>query len=131
MDWDHAVTPRRVLLWPDAPAVAGQLLGGHLMSVHLDGIRGDGHLEGTHLLDEYAYPASAVVFETQPWVFGQFRHAVVTEDAVGNAITDGVAVHGTVVNSAPPPADDLLPTQYESGADQMTFSFSQSDRLTG
>ena len=131
MAWGHPVTPRRMLLWPDAPATAGHLLGGHLTAMHLDSIWADGHLEGTHLLDEHVRPGATVVYETGPFVFGRFRHAVVTEDAIGNATTQGVTVHETVVNSDPPPAGDLLPTDHDPATGIMAFSFTPSDRLTG
>ena len=131
VDEDHAVTPRRVLLWPDVAVMAGHLFGGHVMAVHLDSVGSDGQFEGTHLLDEHLYPAAAVVFETGPRVFGRFRHAVVTEDAVGNATAAGVTVHETVVNSDPPAASDLMPVAHDSGTDQLTLTFVPSDRLTG
>jgi hypothetical protein len=130
MDWDHPVTPRRLLLWPDAPIIPGHLLGGHGMSLHLDGVRPDGFLEGAHLLDTHMRPAAAVVYEAGPFVFGRFRHAVVMEDAVGNAAA-GAAVHETVINSDPPPATDLVPMAYDTQTGRLTFSFSGSDRLTG
>jgi hypothetical protein len=131
MDWDHPVTPRRILLWDDAPVIAGHLLGGHVMGPHLDGVRADGHLEGIHLLDEQMYPAVAVVYETWPFVFGRFGHAVVMEDGVGNETKTGLTVYETVINSDPASAGDLQPTSYDSGLDRMTFSFTPSERLTG
>ena len=131
IDYEHPMTSRRLLLWDDMPVVAGHVLDGHLMAVHLDGVVADGHLEGTHLLDEHAYPAATAVFETGPHVFGRFRHAVVTEDAIGNATTDGVTVHETVVNSDPPPANDFIPSGHDGAADRLTFAFTPSDRLIG
>lgn len=131
MDWVHPVTPRRQLLWDDAPPLVGHLQGGHVMALHLDNVSPDGHLEGTHLLDEHFSPAATVVYETDPFVFGRFRHAVVIEDAVGNAVTEGATVHETVINSEPVPASDLLPVAHDPGTDRLTFSLSPSDRLTG
>ena len=131
MDWMHPVTPRRILLWDDAPAIAGHLLGGHVMGRHLDGVKVDGHLEGTHLLDENMFPATAVCYEMDPFVFGRFRHAVVMEDELGNATKTGLTVYETVINSYPAPADDFQPVLYDSQLDRLTFSFRSSERLTG
>ena len=131
IDWLHPVTPRREMLWENVPPGVGHLLGGHVMGLHSDHVTPDGHLEGTHLLDEQGYPAAVVTCETQPFVFGRFLHAVVTQDAAGNAQTQGVAVSATVVNSEPPPPSDLRPTAYDAQTQRLTFSFSPSDRLTG
>jgi len=131
MDWARPITPRLVRFWEDAAATAGQLLGGHLMSSHLDGIRPDGHLEGTHLLDERAYPAAAIPYVTDPLVFGRFRHAVVTRDAAGNAIVEGIAVYETVVNSDPPPPGALRPVACTADTRQLELSFTASPRLIG
>ena len=131
VDWVHPVTPRRQLLWDDAPVVPGHLLGGHGMGLHLDNVCSDGHVRGTHLLDEHLIPAAAAVYETEPFVFGRFRHALVTEDAVGNATTQDVTVHETVVNAEPLTAGDLVPTAHDPASDRLTFSFSASERLTG
>jgi hypothetical protein len=120
-----------VQFWPDAPAMAGHLQGGHVMATHLDSVLPDGHLEGTHLQDGHHWPAAAVAYEAGPFVFGRFGHAVVTTDMIGNATTQGVTVQETVVNSDPPPASDLMPTGYDPVTGRMTFSFTASDRLTG
>jgi len=131
IDWVHPVTPRRQMLWPDAHVLPGHLLGGHLMGPHLDGVRPDGHLEGTHLLDEHLFPAATMVYETDSFVFGRFRHAVVTEDDLGNAMVSGVTVHETVINSDPPPAREFKAAAYDEDSDQMSFSFAPSEQLTG
>ncbi len=131
MDWVHPVTPRRQLLWSDAPGLAGHLLSGHVMGLHLDNVSPDGHLEGTHLLDEHAFPAATIVFETEPLVFGRFRHAVVMEDALGNAATEGATIYETVINSEPQAASDLAGVLHDPQTDRLTFSYSASDRLTG
>jgi hypothetical protein len=131
IDWDHPETARRVMFWEDAPGSAGQHLAAHLVCTFLDGIRPDGHLEGTHLFDERGYPAAALVYDSDPLVFGRFQHAVVTQDAVGNARTDGITIHETVINSAPPPAADLrvLGLIYETAL--LEFVFTPSPRLIG
>lgn len=131
IDWDHPVTARRVMFWEDAPGGAGQHLGAHLMSVWFDGVRPDGHLEGTHLLDERGYPGAMIVCDSDPLVFGRFRHAVVTVDTAGNVLTEGIAVHERVVNSAPPPARELrvLGMAYET--QRLEFSFAPSLRRIG
>jgi hypothetical protein len=131
MDWEHPVTARRVMFWEDAPSGARQHLGAHLMGVWLDGVWPDGHMEGTHLLDERGFPAATIAYDSDPLVFGRFRHAVVTQDAAGNALTEGVAVHESVINSAPPPAGDLrvLGVVYETH--RVEFSFTASPRLIG
>lgn len=131
MDWDHPITPRKVMLREDAPLPAGQHLGGHIMGPHLGGIRPDGHLEGTFLLDERGYPAAVVAYETEPMVFGRFRYAVAMEDAVGNALIDGLAIHEAVVNSAPPAAGPLHPAAYDAQTHQLAFSFTPSPHLIG
>ncbi len=131
IDWDHPLTSRRMPFWPDAMSVAGHLSGGHALGPHLDSVRPDGHLEGTHLLDEHSYPAAAMEFEVGPFVFGRFRFAVVTEDAFGNVMRDGVVVHSCVVNSSPLPAFDLRPTAQDRATGRMSFSFTPSERLVG
>ncbi len=131
MDWVHPVTPRRELFWPDAAVVAGHLLAGHVMGPHLDSVRPDGHLEGVHLLDECLMPAAAIFCETDPLVFGRFRHAVVTEDAIGNATQAGVTIRERVINSEPAAARDLKPVSYDAGSHRLTFSFVPSERLVG
>jgi len=131
MDWTHPMTPRRVPLWPDAPIMAGHLFSGHLMCPHLDSISVDGHLEGTHLLDQHGLPAAAMAYETDAYVFGRFGHAVVMEDAAGNAQTSGIAIYETVINSEPASAEDFQIASYEPGEDRLTFSFSPSERLCG
>jgi len=131
IDWQYPVTPRRILLWDDAPPVAGHLLDGHLMAIHLDSFWIDGHLQGTHLLDEHMLPAAVVVYETDPFVFGRFQHAVVMADAVENANKSGIIAYETVINSEPASASEFLPASYDSRQDRMDFSFSPSERLTG
>ncbi len=131
MDWVHPMTPRRQMFWPDAPAPSAHVAGGHVMATHLDSVQGDGHLEGTHLLDGWLMPAAMMFYETDPWVFGRFRHAVVTADGVGNATTAGVTVQEMVINSEPPPASGFRPASHDAQTGQLTFSFSGSPRLTG
>jgi hypothetical protein len=131
IDWAHPATPRRMLFWEDAAPAAGHQLGGFLAAAHLDGIRPDGHLEGTHLLDERGYPGGTVTYETDPVVFGRFLHAIVTEDAAGNAQTEGIVVHETVANSDPPPASGFRPVDHDPLTGRLTFVFSPSPRLVG
>lgn len=131
IDWVHPLTGRRMPFWPDAMGMVGHLLGGHALGPHLDSVRPDGHLEGTHLLDEHLSPAAAMGFDAGPFVFGRFRFAVATEDAAGNVVTDGVVVHSCVINSLPPPALDLRPTEQDEVTGRMSFSFTPSERLIG
>jgi len=131
MDWGHPVTPRRQLFWDDVPPVARHLLGGHMMGHHLDSVVPDGLFEGLHLLDEHLYPAMNVTWETGPFVFGRFQHAVVTEDAAGNVEMSGVNIYEQVINSDPPPARDICLRSHDSLIDRLTFSFVPSDRLIG
>jgi hypothetical protein len=131
MDWVHPETGRAIRFWEDAPPAAGHQLGGYLMGPHLDGTRPDGHLEGTHLLDEQAYPAAGIPYDSEPLVFGRFRHAVVTQDAAGNALTDGVMVYETVINSDPPPPGDFRVEAYHGDVHQLEFWFAASPRLRG
>ena len=131
MDWDHPVSARRVLLWPEACPMAGHLLEGHGVARHLDAFRPDGHLEGTHLLDACSYPATTIHCEVGSYVFGRFGFAVVTEDAAGNCDTNGVVIHEVVLNSEPEPARRLRPTAHDAGSDCMTLAFEPSDRLVG
>jgi len=131
MDWTRPVTSRRQLLWPDGQMMPGHLFVGHLMAQHLDAIRPDGHLEGTHLMDDHLYPAALVEYETDPFVFGRFQHAVVTEDAVGNSITSGVTVFETVINSEPASPREFKPAAHDVGLGRFSFSFVPSERLVG
>ena len=129
MDWVHAETPRRLMFWEDAPAGAGHLLGGQLMNPQFDGVRPDGHLEGTHLLDEQGYPGATLTYDSEPLVFGRFQHAVVTRDAAGNALTEGIVIYETMINSAPPQASDLRVAAYDYDLQRFEFSFKASPRL--
>lgn len=131
MDWVRPLTARRQLLWPDAPPVAGHLIGGHLASGHLDAVRPAGHLGGCHLLDEHLRPAAAVVWESPAVVFGRFRLAVVMEDAAGNADPAGARVCEQVVNSGPPPARGLVPKAHDAVDGRLTLRFTPSPRLVG
>lgn len=131
IDWSHPATPRRLLFWEDVPSAALHLLGGLLATGHLDAIRADGHMQGTHLLDERGYPGATAVYETDPVVFGRFQHAIVTEDAAGNAQVEGVLVHETVINSHPPPAGNFQPATHDPATGQLTFTFRPSPRLIG
>jgi hypothetical protein len=131
MDWDHPVTARRVLLWPETCPMAGHLLDGHVAARHMDAFQPDGHLEGTHLLDAYLYPAATIDDEVGPCVLGRFRFAIVMQDVAGNRETDGVTINEVVVNSEPEPARRLRPTARDAGSDRMTFAFEPSNRLVG
>lgn len=131
VDEAHPLTPRRISLWDDAPRMAGHLADGHLANAHLDAVRSDGHLEGTHLADAHLRPAAMVTFETGPWVFGRFRHQVVIEDEAGNTNMPSADTHETVVNSDPPPVEDLRPVSFEAQTGRLTFQFTPSDQLTG
>lgn len=131
IDWTHPVTPRRIRFWEDAPGGAGQHLGGFLLSVWMDGVRPDGHLEGAHLLDERGYPAAMRTYLSDPLVCGRFRYAVTTEDDAGNALSADVVVHELVVNSAPPPAADLRYRATVFGTQRWEFTFTPSTRLRG
>jgi hypothetical protein len=131
LDGDHPETARPVMFWEDAPGGAGQHLRAHLLGAHFDGLRPDGHLEGTHLLDEQAYPAATLVYESAPLVFGRFQYAVMTQDAAGNALTEGLTVHEAVINSAPPPAADLHMVEHPLAHPRYELSFTPSPRLIG
>lgn len=131
MDWAHPETARRMMFWEDAPGGAGQHLGAHLLGARFDGIRPDGHLEGTHLLDQRAYPAATLTYTSDPLVCGRFRYAVVTQDAAGNALTEGLAQYETVINSTPPPAADLRMLGIPYGSPGYEFTFTPSPRLIG
>lgn len=131
MDWEHPITPRRLAFWNDAVSASLHLAGGHLVGAALDSVRIEGHLAGTHLLDTHEVPTGEIAFETGPFVYGRFRHAVVTEDELGNATRDGVVVYETVVNSDPPGASDLKAVAHERATGVLTLSFQPSERLVG
>jgi hypothetical protein len=131
MDWAHPETGRRIMFWEDAPVAAGHLVGGFMMGPHLDGSRPDGHLEGTHLLDAQAFPAASIAYDSEPLIFGRFRYAVVTQDAAGNTLTDGVMVHEAVINSDPPPPGDFHVAAYRGDIHQLEFSLPASPGLVG
>lgn len=131
MDWLHPLTSRRYLFREDSVAIGGFLAAGHLMQPHLGRIWPDGHLEGIHLADRHLRPAAETVFETEPLVFGRFRHAVVTESEEGNRTTSGVTIHETVVNSWPPAARDLRPVGYAPAGGRLELAFLPSERLKG
>jgi len=131
MDWAHPVTPRRLLFWEDAGPMPPHLLAGHLMARHLDSVRFEGHLTGTHLLDCQGHPAGTTVFEVGPFVFGRFRHAVVTEDELGNRRLDGVIVRESVINSDPPPPSHFRAEEFDPATGILAFSFTPSEKLVG
>lgn len=131
IDWDHPITSRRYLFRPDAPPAAAHLLAAHLHPVHLDSVTGDGHQEGTHLLDEHLRPASAVTFVTRSMVFGRFLHAVVVEDSVGNTDLQQAVIHEQVINAAPPPPSDFKAIHWDEITGRLSFAFTPSDRLVG
>ena len=91
----------------------------------------DRHGEETWLLDEHLRPAGVVAWESEPHVFGRFRYAVVTEDAAGNAATEGVVVYEVVINSEPAPPADLRPESFDAQSGRLTLRFEPSGRLTG
>lgn len=127
IDWEHPITPRRQLFWPEAEPFAAHLRGGHLARWHLDSVSSDGHLQGTHLLDAAMRPAATVSYEAGPHVFARLRYVVAPEDAAGNrgeAIPLEIAVSGE-----PAAAVGLLPVGFEGG--QLRFTFTPSARLTG
>lgn len=101
------------------------------MAMHLDSFLPDGHLQGTHLLDEHFYPAAASTWESRPLVFGRFRLAVAITDAVGNVCEAEARVHEQVVNSSPSAAHELVPAEWNAATGVMTFAFRPSTRLTG
>lgn len=131
MDWDHPVTPRRMLFWNDAECVAMHVEAGHLMARHLDSIRFDGHLDGVHLLDEHTLAAGTTVVELGPFVFGRFRHAVVTEDEIGNRQPGGATIYETAVNSAPAASSRLRAESHDEVSGVLAFSFVPSEKLSG
>jgi hypothetical protein len=131
VDWDHPLSDRRVLLWPEVCPPAGHLADGHLSGRHLDGYRPDGHLRGTHLMDACLYPAATVQCEKGPYVFGRFGFAIVMCDAAGNREIANTAFREVVVNSEPEPPRDLRPSAYDDQSGRMTFAFKPSERLAG
>ncbi len=131
VDWIHPLTSRRLLFWEGALTMMPHLLAGHLRCFHLESIPRDGHLHGTHLMDQQVLPAGSIVFEDGPFVFGRFQHAVVTQDEVGNHEFDGVAIYSNVVNSDPSPARGFRVANYDKNNGMVTFSFQPSERLVG
>lgn len=131
MDWDHSVSARRVLLWPDAVPMGGHLCGGHVLAAHLDVMRPDGHLEGTHLLDDRLHPAAAVFFDSPPHVFGRFQYGIVLVDEAGNRQFQDAVMVEQVINSEPVPARGLKPVHWDMESGRMTFRFRPSERLVG
>jgi hypothetical protein len=131
IDWDRPLTSRKVLFWEGTWPLPGYLSGGHLAGRHLDGIMPEGHLGGTFLLDEHLQPASTVLWETDPLVFGRFALAVVTQDGVGNMEAGEAVIRERVVNSEPPPPRELQPQSFESVDGRLTLAFTPSERLVG
>ncbi len=131
IDWDQPLTTRKTLFWEGASPVAGLLEGGHLAERHLNGILPDRHLYGTFLLDAHLQPAALITWHSDPYVFGRFRMAVVTEDAVGHRHVEDAAVCEHVVHSAPPPARSLRPAVFDASYGCMTFAFQAAERLIG
>ncbi len=124
IDFAHPLTPRPVALWPEAAARAGHLLDGHLSLRHLDSVNPDGHLEGGHLQGEHLYPALVMSFDTPPYVFGRFEHAVRMLDGAGN-VSESTVVAVTI-NGAPSVPGCVERAGYDPETDRLTFSFSPS-----
>ena len=124
VDFDHALTARRMALWPDGVGPAGHLRDGHLTLRHLDSVAPDGHLEADHLETEHLQPAIGVGFESPLYVFGRFAHAVVMYDRAGNASAATTAA--ITVNSAPSVPQRVTRSGYDPGQDRITFSFEPS-----
>ncbi|MEE9212875.1 MAG: hypothetical protein V3U29_09495 [Phycisphaeraceae bacterium] len=122
VDFDHSLTTRAVPLWLDAPPVAAHLLGGHLTGVHLDGIFPAGHLQGVHLGDGHLVPESAIVWESESYVFGLLQHVLKMVDAVGNRSLSPWPTFTDTVNSAPRPPKRFEKIGYDSITDQVRFS---------
>lgn len=131
IDWQHPLTSRRLLFWEDALPMPPHLDGGHLTGHHLDSIVREGHLSGTHLMDQQSQPAGTTVFEVGPFVFGLFKHAVVPVDEVGNLRAAEAVVYETAVNSDPPPASDFKAIGVDEVTGGLRFSFRPSEKLVG
>lgn len=124
IDAAHPLTPRPVRLHPEAAPRAGHLSDGHLTLRHLDSVDPDGRFEGVHLFDEHLYPASAVTFDTPPYVFGRFLHEVRMSDGAGNV--SAAASRAITVNGAPTVPECVTRSGYDAASDRITFSFTPS-----
>jgi len=131
IDWLHPVTPRRLLFWDDALPMQSHLQAGHVLGHHLDSIFREGHLSGTHLLDQHGRPAGTVVVEVGPFVFGRFRHVIWTMDELGNQRYQEAVVHEQIISSDPAPAAELRVESFDSTTGVLGFAFEPSDRLAG
>lgn len=126
VDWLHPLTGRTQLLWDGCGQLPGHVNGGHLAAAHLCSVTADGHTLGTHLLDTHLRPAFAVNWQSEPYVFGRFQHAVVMVDRAGNAQSTP-AVHSTVINSWPEPPRDLVASEQLSPGGAMRFRFTPAE----
>jgi hypothetical protein len=124
IDFFHPLTPRPVALWPQAARRSGHLLDGHVSLRHTDSVDPDGHLEGAHLRGGHLHPALAVTFDTPPYVFGRFEHAVRMVDGAGNESEPTIV--SVTVNSAPSVPGCPARSGYDPQADRLTFWFCPS-----
>lgn len=129
IDWAHPISVRRRRRWSGDAATAGYLGGDHLVDGPGCGEASEGHLEGTHALDEALRPAGSVEHACGPYVFGRFQHAVAPQDACGNVDVSGAAVTACVVNAAPPGVRELRGVSVEGG--RVRIAFRGSERLVG
>lgn len=130
VDWSRPITTRRQLFRRHAVEGGGHLSGGHMATWHVDVGSLEGHLEGTHLLDEQGYPAGAAVFETRPHVFGRFGFALVSVDAAGN-VAGAEGMSQKVVNSWPAAGRELEVVSHEAESGRLRFRFVPSWMLRG
>lgn len=126
IDYDHALPPGLVRLWPEAAPRDGHLRDAHLALRHLDSIDPDGHLETQHLETEHLRPAWPMTVDSPSYVFGHFDHAVKLYDAAGNASADPPALFAATINSAPAAPRGLKRESFNAAAGQVTFSFYRS-----
>ncbi|MCK4659161.1 MAG: hypothetical protein KAV82_06525 [Phycisphaerae bacterium] len=123
IDYAHPFPPGGVRFWVEAGERNGHLYDGHLALRHLDSVDPDGHLETVHLEAEHLWPAWLMVVDSPAYVFGRFDHAVKVFDGAGNTSSGSPAQYAVTVNAAPPAPRRFKCTGYDSGADQITFSF--------
>jgi len=123
MDFAKPLNDRPVPFWPQAAPRRGHLLDGHLAVPHADSVFPDGHLEGVHLLEEHGIPSAPLLFDTPPYVFGRFWHAVKSRDVAGNVSAGASAASAQTINSSPARPFDFAVSGFDDGTGQVEFVF--------
>lgn len=127
IDYTAALNSEPIRVWSGDPPRGGHLREGHLRAGHLGRSGLDGHLTERFLGGRHLRPAADASFETAPYSFGRFQHAVVMRDEAGNASSGSATVVTRSVNSEPGRMTRERLTEYDAGTDRVTVEFVRAE----